>query len=245
MIWRGAACSIDSRLAPQWYRMEDRRGDKSKGGEVMASIWFGTQADEAFAEAWHSKAASVHLDSLCSIKSKLWKPHVGVLEMGVLGATGLMPMKIKEGKGSQPMHLALQKEQGDKELGMEYIVEIVSCCSNNEGEMLSCYDARDSSHTGTEVRRSEPCNNGGVSESFRQKENLQFVQSSSEIGYADRRSESSLGAMRAPTGKSPRSGMSPPRIRDARDTWGNERASTGDNPVEPAEWDEPSTDQRC
>ncbi|KAF9610111.1 hypothetical protein IFM89_019976 [Coptis chinensis] len=27
---------------------------------------------------------------------QLWKPHVGVLEMGVLGATGLMPMKIKE-----------------------------------------------------------------------------------------------------------------------------------------------------
>ncbi|KAF9593012.1 hypothetical protein IFM89_019739 [Coptis chinensis] len=78
------------------------------------------------------KGANVHLDSLCSIKSKvylspkpwclrsfnyrssrpsargesdgrptakqLWKPHVGVLEMGVLGATGLMPMKIKEEK---------------------------------------------------------------------------------------------------------------------------------------------------
>ncbi|KAF9592031.1 hypothetical protein IFM89_011614 [Coptis chinensis] len=73
------------------------------------------------------------------------------------------------------------EEQGDKELGMEYIVEIVSCCSNNEGEMLSCYDARDSSHTGTEVRRSEPCNNGGVSESFRQKENLQFVQCGKEF----------------------------------------------------------------
>ncbi|KAJ6728981.1 FT-INTERACTING PROTEIN 1 [Salix viminalis] len=38
----------DSPLAPQWYRMEDKKGDKSKGGEVMMSIWFGTQADEAF-----------------------------------------------------------------------------------------------------------------------------------------------------------------------------------------------------
>ncbi|KAF9598807.1 hypothetical protein IFM89_031475 [Coptis chinensis] len=55
----------------------------------------------------------------------------------------------------------ISEEPGDKELGMEYIVEIVSCSNNNEGEMLSCYDARDSSHTGTEVRGSEPCNNDG------------------------------------------------------------------------------------
>ncbi|KAK8658592.1 hypothetical protein V6N13_036795 [Hibiscus sabdariffa] len=28
----------------------------------------------------------------------LWKPHIGVLEMGILGAIGLMPVKVKEGK---------------------------------------------------------------------------------------------------------------------------------------------------
>ncbi|PHT71973.1 hypothetical protein T459_22758 [Capsicum annuum] len=166
----------DSQLAPQWYRMEDKKGDKSKGGEVMVAIWFGTQADEAFAEAWHSKAANVHFHGLCSIKSEvylspklclsnpfwnedlmfvvaepfeefllvsiedrlapnreevvgrvllpvsslerrlnekpatsssdvrptakqLWKPHIGVLEVGVLGVTNLVPMKMKEGKG--------------------------------------------------------------------------------------------------------------------------------------------------
>ncbi|CBI37224.3 unnamed protein product, partial [Vitis vinifera] len=170
----------DSQLASQWHRMEDKKGDKSKAGEVMVSIWFGTQADEAFAEAWHSKAANVHFDGLSSIKSKvylspklwyfrvtiieaqdivpgekgasmpfedyllvsvedrvapgrdevvgrvllpvtaierrtddkavtsrdvrptakqLWKPHIGVLEIGILGATGLIPIKLKEGKG--------------------------------------------------------------------------------------------------------------------------------------------------
>ncbi|CAA0823905.1 C2 calcium/lipid-binding plant phosphoribosyltransferase family protein [Striga hermonthica] len=86
----------DSQLAPQWYRMEDRKGDRSKSGEVMVSIWFGTQADEAFAEAWHSKAANVHLDGLCSIKSKvylspkLWYLRVGVIEAQdvVLGDKG-------------------------------------------------------------------------------------------------------------------------------------------------------------
>ncbi|KAH6823949.1 C2 calcium/lipid-binding plant phosphoribosyltransferase family protein [Perilla frutescens var. hirtella] len=76
----------DSALAPQWYRMEDRKGERAKAGEVMVSIWFGTQADEAFAEAWHSKAANVHLDGLSSIKSmvylspKLWYLRVGVIE---------------------------------------------------------------------------------------------------------------------------------------------------------------------
>ncbi|KAK2986358.1 hypothetical protein RJ640_026622 [Escallonia rubra] len=129
----------DSQLAPQWYRMEDKKGDRAKGGEVMVAIWLGTQADEAFAEAWHSKAANVHFDGLCSIMSKvylspklwylrvsvmeaqdvilgekgssmmrypelfakvqLWKPHIGVLEMGILGASNLMPVKMKEGKG--------------------------------------------------------------------------------------------------------------------------------------------------
>ncbi|XP_051142310.1 FT-interacting protein 3 [Andrographis paniculata] len=86
----------DSQLAPQWYRMEDKKGDRSKSGEVMVAIWFGTQADEAFAEAWHSKAANVHLDGLSSIKSKvylspkLWYLRVGVIEAQdvVLGDKG-------------------------------------------------------------------------------------------------------------------------------------------------------------
>ena len=49
----------DSPLAPQWYRLEDRRGDRKVKGEIMLAVWMGTQADEAFPEAWHSDAASV------------------------------------------------------------------------------------------------------------------------------------------------------------------------------------------
>ncbi|XP_048504056.1 multiple C2 domain and transmembrane region protein 10 [Beta vulgaris subsp. vulgaris] len=94
----------DSQLAPQWHRMEDKRGDKSKSGEVMVSIWFGTQADEAFAEAWHSKAANVHLDGLCSMKSKiylspkLWYLRVSVIEAHdlVLGEKGSSLMRYPE-----------------------------------------------------------------------------------------------------------------------------------------------------
>lgn len=82
----------DSQLAPQWYRMEDKKGDKSKAGEVMVSIWFGTQADEAFAEAWHSKAANVHFDGLCSIKSKVYlSPKLWYLRVSILEAQDLVP----------------------------------------------------------------------------------------------------------------------------------------------------------
>ncbi|XP_021630075.1 FT-interacting protein 4 [Manihot esculenta] len=82
----------DSQLAPQWHRMEDKKGDKAKGGEVMVSIWFGTQADEAFAEAWHSKAANVHFDGLCSIKSKVYlSPKLWYLRVSVIEAQDIVP----------------------------------------------------------------------------------------------------------------------------------------------------------
>ncbi|WCJ38250.1 C2 calcium/lipid-binding plant phosphoribosyltransferase family protein [Euphorbia peplus] len=82
----------DSQLAPQWYRVEDKKGDKAKGGEVMVSIWFGTQADEAFAEAWHSKAANVHFDGLCSIKSKVYlSPKLWYLRISVIEAQDIVP----------------------------------------------------------------------------------------------------------------------------------------------------------
>ncbi|KAK4281354.1 hypothetical protein QN277_012860 [Acacia crassicarpa] len=82
----------DSQLAPQWYRMEDKKGDKTKAGEVMVSIWFGTQADEAFAEAWHSKAANVHFDGLSSIKSKVYlSPKLWYLKVSIIEAQDIIP----------------------------------------------------------------------------------------------------------------------------------------------------------
>ena len=82
----------DSQLAPQWYRMEDKKGDKAKTGEIMVSIWFGTQADEAFAEAWHSKAANVHFDGLSSIKSKVYlSPKLWYLRVSIIEAQDIIP----------------------------------------------------------------------------------------------------------------------------------------------------------
>ncbi|CAM0904212.1 unnamed protein product [Alopecurus aequalis] len=86
----------DSPLAPQWYRLEDPRHGGGGGrmvmqSEVMLAVWVGTQADEAFADAWHADAASVRggLDGLAALQSarskvyvtpKLWYLRINVLE---------------------------------------------------------------------------------------------------------------------------------------------------------------------
>lgn len=70
----------------------------------MLSIWFGTQADEAFAEAWHSKSANVNFDGFCSIKSKvylsprLWYLRVSIIEAQdiVLGKKGPIMISFPE-----------------------------------------------------------------------------------------------------------------------------------------------------
>ncbi|KAL7194279.1 hypothetical protein ACSBR1_034653 [Camellia fascicularis] len=76
----------DSPLAPQWYRLEHRKGETKVKGEIMLAVWLGTQADEAFPEAWHSDAASVEGEGIFSVRSKvyvspkLWYLRVNVIE---------------------------------------------------------------------------------------------------------------------------------------------------------------------
>ncbi|KAG9134991.1 hypothetical protein Leryth_024659 [Lithospermum erythrorhizon] len=172
----------DSPLAPEWYRLEDKKGEKKKG-ELMLAVWMGSQADEAFPDAWHSDAFSevdgsvpishfrskvyhsprlwyvrvnvieaqdiipseksrflnvyvrradkekkeinkdkfasrLHLrvcldggyhvldesthysSDLRPTAKQLWKSPVGILELGILNANGLQPMKSRDGKGT-------------------------------------------------------------------------------------------------------------------------------------------------
>lgn len=78
--------SPDSPLAPQWYRLEHRRGDSKVKGEIMLAVWMGTQADEAFPESWHSDAATVQGEGVYSVRSKvyvspkLWYLRVNIIE---------------------------------------------------------------------------------------------------------------------------------------------------------------------
>ena len=84
----------DSPLAPEWYRLEDKKGEKIKG-ELMLAVWIGTQADEAFSDAWHSDAATP-VDSgpmaSAAIRSKVYHaPRLWYVRVNVIEAQDLVP----------------------------------------------------------------------------------------------------------------------------------------------------------
>ncbi|MBA0712204.1 hypothetical protein Golax_011319, partial [Gossypium laxum] len=66
----------DSPLAPQWYKLEAEAN--SSVGELMMILWFGTQADEVFIDAWHSDVASVSAQDLVVPGDKNRNPEVYV-----------------------------------------------------------------------------------------------------------------------------------------------------------------------
>ncbi|GJN22543.1 hypothetical protein PR202_gb10118 [Eleusine coracana subsp. coracana] len=102
----------DSTLAPQWYAMEDRRGQRG-AAEVMVAVWFGTQADEAFAEAWHSKAAGVHLGS--SIKSKVYvAPKLWYLRVAVIEAQDLTSSSDNKQQPSLGVEVFVRAQVGNQ-----------------------------------------------------------------------------------------------------------------------------------
>ncbi|CAL5026924.1 unnamed protein product [Urochloa decumbens] len=79
----------DSPLAPQWYRLE------GAGGEVMLAVWAGTQADEAFPDAWHATAdgAAAAVHQVQSTRSKVYvTPKLWYLRMSVLEAQDVAPL---------------------------------------------------------------------------------------------------------------------------------------------------------
>ncbi|KAK3034569.1 hypothetical protein RJ639_033815 [Escallonia herrerae] len=84
----------DSPLAPEWYRLQDKKGEKIKS-ELMLAVWIGTQADEAFPDAWHSDAASP-IDSSAAasalIRSKVYHaPRLWYVRVNVVEAQDLVP----------------------------------------------------------------------------------------------------------------------------------------------------------
>ncbi|XP_074263306.1 multiple C2 domain and transmembrane region protein 5-like [Silene latifolia] len=87
----------DSPLAPQWYRLEDRKGDKIENGELMLAVWYGTQADEAFSDAWHSDAITppdISGASSSQIRSKVYhSPRLWYLRVNLIEAQDLIPFE--------------------------------------------------------------------------------------------------------------------------------------------------------
>ncbi|XP_057754460.1 FT-interacting protein 3-like [Arachis stenosperma] len=85
----------DSPLAPEWYRIENKKGEKNNG-EIMLAVWYGSQADEAFPDAWHSDAISPNGSSSSShyaqIRSKVYhSPRLWYVRVKVIEAQDLVP----------------------------------------------------------------------------------------------------------------------------------------------------------
>ncbi|XP_073316104.1 multiple C2 domain and transmembrane region protein 7-like [Primulina huaijiensis] len=84
----------DSPLAPEWYRLQEKKGEKTKG-ELMLAVWIGTQADEAFPDAWHSDAATPVDSSAAAsalIRSKVYHaPRLWYVRVNVVEAQDLVP----------------------------------------------------------------------------------------------------------------------------------------------------------
>ncbi|WCJ43550.1 C2 calcium/lipid-binding plant phosphoribosyltransferase family protein [Euphorbia peplus] len=83
----------DSPLAPQWYSLES---DKSPGNDVMLAVWLGTQADEAFQEAWQSDSGGLIPETRAKVylSPKLW-----YLRLTVIQTQDLQLASVTEPKG--------------------------------------------------------------------------------------------------------------------------------------------------
>lgn len=81
----------DSPLAPQWYTLES---EKTTGNDVMLAVWFGTQADEAFQEAWQSDSGGLVPETRAKVylSPKLW----------YLRLTVIQTQDLQLGSGSEP-----------------------------------------------------------------------------------------------------------------------------------------------
>ncbi|XP_018859077.1 FT-interacting protein 3-like [Juglans regia] len=76
----------DSPVAPEWYEMVGKKGEKAKG-KLKLALWMGTQADEEFREGWKSDSAGfggsyclASMPSKVYLHPKLWYLSVNVIE---------------------------------------------------------------------------------------------------------------------------------------------------------------------
>lgn len=69
----------DSPLAPQWYTLES---ESQLGNDVMVAVWIGTQADEAFQEAWQSDSGGMIPETRAKVylSPKLWYMRLTVIQ---------------------------------------------------------------------------------------------------------------------------------------------------------------------
>ncbi|OIV90086.1 hypothetical protein TanjilG_01540 [Lupinus angustifolius] len=84
----------DSPLAPQWYTLES---ETSPGNDVMIAVWIGTQADEAFQEAWQSDSGGLIPETRAKVylSPKLWYLRLTVIQTQDLQLVSVTEPKVR------------------------------------------------------------------------------------------------------------------------------------------------------
>ncbi|XP_004287676.1 PREDICTED: uncharacterized protein LOC101308411 [Fragaria vesca subsp. vesca] len=99
----------DSPLAPQWYTLDS---EKSPGNDVMLTVWIGTQADEAFQEAWQSDSGGLIPETRAKVylSPKLWYLRVTVIQTQdlQLGSGSEANKKVRNPELSVKAHFGAQ-----------------------------------------------------------------------------------------------------------------------------------------
>ncbi|XP_019165631.1 PREDICTED: FT-interacting protein 1-like [Ipomoea nil] len=83
----------DVSLAPQWYRLKGRRGDRAEG-ELMLAVWMGSaQFSDTFPEASSSQPRAVNVaDDFVNTRPKVYfSPRLWYLRVNVIEAHDLLP----------------------------------------------------------------------------------------------------------------------------------------------------------
>jgi Plant phosphoribosyltransferase C-terminal/C2 domain len=131
----------DGPLAPQWYRLEGSEpcpagptGSDQITGDIMVSVWIGTQADEAFPESWNTDAPYViYTRSKVYQSPKLWYLRASVIEAQDVRIPSPLPgmsydvrVKIQLGFQFARTHRSTVTGSGSTFAWMEDLIFVVS-----------------------------------------------------------------------------------------------------------------------
>ncbi|CAA7390612.1 unnamed protein product [Spirodela intermedia] len=100
----------DSPLAPEWYRLENKKGEKLMS-ELMLAVWLGSQADETFPDAVLSDETVISEESAASsqLRGKVYHaPRLWYVRVKIIEAQDIVPL----GDESKPAEVRVSAQVG-------------------------------------------------------------------------------------------------------------------------------------
>ena len=96
-------------LAPQWYELENKTGEKVQG-KIMLAVWKGTQGDEAYHNGLHPGTLNISQEGIVHMRSQIYySPKLYYLRLHIIQAQDL----VSSHKGRVP-HAAVKVQLGDQ-----------------------------------------------------------------------------------------------------------------------------------